>query len=149
MRGIHRSPAQRPVTRSLVQSFDVFFDLRLNKRSWGWWFETLSRPFWRHCNGLSSADRLLDFIVTVSNVSFPVTAAQIVPPAYIQCGQYQGYPGPGQTGTVTCSPGPSPGRYVFISLPNPGVLTMCETRVFAGRTYFAFVIIKEFCRKVV
>ena len=43
-------PAQRPVTRS----FDVFFDLRLNKRlgiqSWGWWFETLSRPSWRHCN---------------------------------------------------------------------------------------------------
>ena len=34
-------PTQRPVTRS----FDVFFDLRLNKRlskqSWGWWF---------HCN---------------------------------------------------------------------------------------------------
>ena len=44
-------PAQRPVTRS----FDVFFDLCLNKRlrkqSWGWWFETLSRPLWRHCNG--------------------------------------------------------------------------------------------------
>ena len=43
-------PAQRPVTRS----FDVFFDLRLNKRlsiqSWGWWFEMLSRPLWRHCN---------------------------------------------------------------------------------------------------
>ena len=43
-------PAQRPVTRS----FDVFFDLRLNKRiskqSWGWWFETLSRPSWRHRN---------------------------------------------------------------------------------------------------
>ena len=43
-------PAQRPVTRS----FDAFFDLRLNKRlskqSWGWWFETLSRPLWRHCN---------------------------------------------------------------------------------------------------
>ena len=43
-------PAQRPVTRS----FDVFFDLRLNKwlskQSWGWWLETLSRPLWRHCN---------------------------------------------------------------------------------------------------
>ena len=43
-------PAQRPVTRS----FDVFFDLRLNKRlskqSWGWWFETQSRPLWRHSN---------------------------------------------------------------------------------------------------
>ena len=43
-------PAQRPVT----QSFDVFFDLCLNKRlskqSWDWWFETLSRPLWRHRN---------------------------------------------------------------------------------------------------
>ena len=43
-------PAQRPVTRS----FDIFFDLRLNKRlskqSWGWWFETLSCPLWRQCN---------------------------------------------------------------------------------------------------
>ena len=43
-------PAQRPVMRS----FDVFFDLRLNKRlskqSWGWWFETPSCPLWHHCN---------------------------------------------------------------------------------------------------
>ena len=43
-------PSQRPVTRS----FDVFFDLRLNKplskQSWGWWFETPSRPLWHHCN---------------------------------------------------------------------------------------------------
>ena len=43
-------PAQRPVTRS----FDVFVDLRLNKwlskQSWGWWFDTPSRPLWRHCN---------------------------------------------------------------------------------------------------
>ena len=42
--------AQRPVTRS----FDIFFDLslnkRLNKQSWGWWYETPSRPLWRHCN---------------------------------------------------------------------------------------------------
>ena len=47
-------PAQRPVTRS----FDVFFDLRLNKRlsrqSWGWWFETPWRPLWRHCNAVCS-----------------------------------------------------------------------------------------------
>ena len=45
-------PAQKPVTRS----FDVFFDLRLNKRLskqwWGWWFETLSRPLWRHRNDI-------------------------------------------------------------------------------------------------
>ena len=44
-------PAQRPVTRS----FDVFFDLRTNKRLskhwWGWWFETPSWSLWRQCNG--------------------------------------------------------------------------------------------------
>ena len=55
-------PAQRPVTRS----FDVFFDLRLNKRlrkqSWGWWFETPSGPLWRHCN---------DDGISYSNVTFP------------------------------------------------------------------------------
>ena len=43
-------PVQRPVTRK----FDVFFDLRpnkrLSKRWWGWWFETPSRPLWRYCN---------------------------------------------------------------------------------------------------
>ena len=42
-------PHTKPVARS-----SVFFDLRLNKRlskqSWGWWFETLSRPLWRHRN---------------------------------------------------------------------------------------------------
>ena len=42
-----------PVTRS----FDVFFDLRLNKRlskqSWGRWFETPSHILWRHCNVMS------------------------------------------------------------------------------------------------
>ena len=46
-------PAQKSVTRN----FDVFFDLRLNKwlskQSWGWWFETPSRPLWRHCDALS------------------------------------------------------------------------------------------------
>ena len=45
-------PTQRPVTRS----FDAFFDLRLNKRSnkqlWGCWFETPSRPLWRHSNDM-------------------------------------------------------------------------------------------------
>ena len=43
-------PHQRPVTRR----FDVFFDLRPNKRLskqwWGCWFETPSCPLWSHCN---------------------------------------------------------------------------------------------------
>ena len=46
-------PSQRPVT----PSFDVFFNLCLNKRlskqSWRWWFETPSFSLWRHCNGNS------------------------------------------------------------------------------------------------
>ena len=50
-------PTQRPVTRS----FDVFFDLRLNKRlskqSWGCWLETLSRPLWRHRNELGKVGK--------------------------------------------------------------------------------------------
>ena len=44
-------PSQRPGTRS----FDVFFDVRLNKRlskqSIRRWFETPSSSLWRHCNG--------------------------------------------------------------------------------------------------
>ena len=47
-------PSQKPATRS----FDVFVDLRLNKRLskklWGWGFETLSRSLWRHCNEMPS-----------------------------------------------------------------------------------------------
>ena len=50
--GTGEIPAQRPVTPII----DVFFDRRLNRRlskqSWGWWFETPSRPLWRHNNEL-------------------------------------------------------------------------------------------------
>ena len=52
-------PGEFPAQRSVTRSFYVFFDLRLNKRLskqwWGWWFETLSHPLWRHRNGLYSA----------------------------------------------------------------------------------------------
>ena len=45
-------PTQRPVTGS----FDVFFDLRLNKQLskqwWGWWFEMLACPLWRQRNAV-------------------------------------------------------------------------------------------------
>ena len=48
-------PAQRPVTRS----FDVFFELHVNKQlskqSPGWWFETPSGSLWRQCNVLCYA----------------------------------------------------------------------------------------------
>ena len=60
-------PAQRPVTRS----FDVFFDLSLNKRlskqSWGWWFETPSGSLWHHCNDTSNGDVLCVSSVLAKN----------------------------------------------------------------------------------
>ena len=60
-------PAQRPVTRS----FDVYFDLRLNKRlskqSWGWWFETPTRSFWRQCNEIFHQARECVLLCFVQN----------------------------------------------------------------------------------
>ena len=50
--------------RSVTRSFDVFFDLRLNKRlskhSWGWWFETPARSLWRHCNDETAIQHYTD-----------------------------------------------------------------------------------------
>ena len=46
--GIHRS--QRPVTRSFNVLFDLCLNKRLSKQSWDWWFETKSRSWWRHSN---------------------------------------------------------------------------------------------------
>ena len=52
VRGIQRSPVNSPHKGQWHGAFHVFFDLRLNKRlskqCWGWWFETPSRPLWRH-----------------------------------------------------------------------------------------------------
>ena len=51
-------PGELPTQRPMSRSVDVFFDLRPNKRSskqsWGWWFETPSRPLWRHCDEIPS-----------------------------------------------------------------------------------------------
>ena len=53
--GEFTGPGEFPTQRPVTQSFDVFFDLRLNKwlskKSWGWWFQTLSHPISRQCNG--------------------------------------------------------------------------------------------------
>ena len=50
-------PGEFPTQRPMTQTFDFFFDLRLNnrlsKQSWGWWFETLSCPLRRHRNEIA------------------------------------------------------------------------------------------------
>ena len=52
--GEFTGPRWIPHTKASDAGLWCFFDLRLNKPlsklSWGWWFETLSRPLWRHCN---------------------------------------------------------------------------------------------------
>ena len=61
-------PSKRPVTRS----FEVLFDLRVNKRlskqSRDWWFETPSRSSWRHCYGHSNYQFLLSNLEQRSTV---------------------------------------------------------------------------------
>ena len=72
-------PTQRPVTRG----FDVFFDLRLNKRlskqPWGWWFETPSWSLWHHRNDVNGTtawpynhrvhDAVIDIELKVKHIS--------------------------------------------------------------------------------
>ena len=50
VRGIHRSPVNSP-HKGQWRGALMF-------SSWGWWFETLSRPLWRQCNDLKSTRSL-------------------------------------------------------------------------------------------
>ena len=65
-------PSQRPVTRS----FDVLFDLHLNKwlskQSTRWWFETPSRQLWRYCNGYITVFSLTNSINTPYLITRPI-----------------------------------------------------------------------------
>ena len=52
----HQVETSSPFQRSVTRSFDVFLDLRPDKRfskqPWGWWFETPSWSLWRQCNDI-------------------------------------------------------------------------------------------------
>ena len=62
VRGIHRCPVNSPHKGqwrgALMFSLICALNKRLNKQSWGWWFETPARSLWRltqssyHCNKL-------------------------------------------------------------------------------------------------
>ena len=79
-------PAQRPVTRS----FDVLFDLHLNKRlskqSSRRWFATPSRPLWRHCNVLLSVYKSSKCHLTIRHITslyhISWVSAQLLPAKY-------------------------------------------------------------------
>ena len=70
--GEFTGPGEFPTQRPLPRSFDVFFDLclnkRLSKRPWGWSFETPSWSLWRQCNDLWVSRK---FIIDVSESIFP------------------------------------------------------------------------------
>ena len=55
-----------PSQSTMTQSFDIFFDLRLNKRlskqPWGWWYETLSLPLWRRRNVVDYRKRCINSV---------------------------------------------------------------------------------------
>ena len=52
--GIHRSPVNSPYKGqwrgALMFSMIYALNKRLSKQWWGWWFETPTRPLWRHYN---------------------------------------------------------------------------------------------------
>ena len=58
VRRIHRSPGNFPHKGqwigALMFSLICVWINNWSKQSRGWWFETLSRPLWRHCNGSTS-----------------------------------------------------------------------------------------------
>ena len=64
-------PSQRPVT----QSFDVFFELcvnkRWNKQSRCRWFETPSHSLWRHCNVTVKSQYAAVFFFWVATIDMP------------------------------------------------------------------------------
>ena len=91
-------PTQRPVTRSLYVFFDLRLSQRLNKQTWGWWFETPSRPLWRHCNWVHSCQKRLDAgrwwannwsdARLYKNDLFPLISTIILPKVLTPCYKY-------------------------------------------------------------
>ena len=47
---------------ALIFFFDLRLKKRLGKQSRGWWFETLSRSLWRHCNAFVCVGQSSEFI---------------------------------------------------------------------------------------
>ena len=69
-------PGEFPTQRPVMRSFDVYFDLRPNKRLskqvWGWWFETQSRPLWRNRYAVRHAQRSSPNAKDFCSVGFPI-----------------------------------------------------------------------------
>ena len=75
-------PRWIPRTKASDAELWCFLDLRLNKRlsrqSWGWWFETLSRPLWRHRNELTRIFNIIYQQVIFSTLSVSMSNSQSI-----------------------------------------------------------------------
>ena len=73
-------PGEFPAQRQVTRKFYVFFDLRPNnlssKQWWGWWFQTLSRPLWRHRNEYVSR-RITQKMPTLCKIQRPPSAVYV------------------------------------------------------------------------
>ena len=78
-----------PTQRSVTRCFNVFFDLRQNKRLskqwWGWWFETPSCPLWYHCYYSVICHWQL-WISRINNIDLWSLSCQINSNGYVQFG---------------------------------------------------------------
>ena len=61
-------PSQRPVTQSFDVSFDLCLNKRLSKQSWGWWFQMPSCSLWRHCNVYSITKHCVNISIWYTDV---------------------------------------------------------------------------------
>ena len=108
-------PTQRPVTRC----FDVFFDLRLNKRlskqPRGWWFETQSWSLWRHCS-VTKPSRVCSPSISGYDINATVSCFNSSPPSAAYMRQWNG---PALVQATACR------LYGAKSLPEP-MLTYCQ-----------------------
>ena len=80
-----------------------------------------------------SVERLSDFTVYVSDVSFPPPDDQpFAEPDYHVCATYVGYPPGGTAVIITCQQGPvwGWGTHLYIQQPRVEFLTLCEVEVY-------------------
>ena len=96
----------------------------------------------RHCQSFSErhgvsftqhnlfADRLGDFIVTVSDIAPSASTHPSSAAGFTECHRYQGIPPESSTVTVLCDVAPIWGRFVTIYLPANEALTICEVQVY-------------------
>ena len=76
MWGIHRWPVNSPHKgqwRVALMFSLICAWMSLSKQSWGWWFETPSRPLWRHSNDIGMKQFYISYLhyLNISLVTVP------------------------------------------------------------------------------